>query len=420
MESFYSRIQNLFSEVITKNDAIIDLVEQFQKNSDTEFLRLLDAEKVAKNDAIRNLEDKNTELMAKVSSYETAKLGLAKQVEDLEFEVKNLKSVSLLSQADKYSRTLQIKIDELEKKLRISETKCKTLEERLTSVANPVLPVSPVPAKNVEAEITEAISNVEPPVIIMTRCYARVGADKIAADSLTVEEISQYPSDSYKSKSGKYIGRPCTKLVAEVGQTFCTEHSDGFSDIRHEPSDAEKPKKKKKGVAATEEPKSDPLLNCPASVTVRVDIPSEPVIEPQPWATTKVETTNSVVSDEAVSSPIPQVEEKESKKSKKPKKTDDEKGEKKSKKKKADNTESGNTVTEDAKLEARSPPKSKKYKLEPADPKIKSPAKPDWGFIEPWDEPDTGIQYIVDTKTGLVFEATESGDIGGFTGFSRV
>ena len=45
--------------------------------------------------------------------------------------------------------------------------------------------------------------------------------------------------------------------------------------------------------------------------------------------------------------------------------------------------------------------------------------KPDWAFIVPWDGPD-GKQYVIDDKTNYVFEATETGEIGAWTGFMRV
>ena len=80
-------------------------------------------------------------------------------------------------------------------------------------------------------------------------------------------------------------------------------------------------------------------------------------------------------------------------------------------------TKRGRKKKETPPTPSRTPIQQKEHTLQKVEGVTKV-SKPDWAFIEPWDAPD-GTQYVVDTKTNYVFEATETGDIGAFTGFMR-
>jgi hypothetical protein len=528
MDAFYAKINQLLTNVISKNEAVISAIEKvkekccqmldelntqndniidqiqlFQQTATKEF-KTLCASLVPKSE-LGDLEQRYTTSEQNANELRAGQTKYLKQIEDLEFEVKNLKSVSLLSQKDKYNRTLQIEVESLEKKLKAAEAKYKALEDRLTAQPTDVLvqTSAQVPLSiNADAEPDDAEAEPEKP---MDRCYARIGTDKIAVDTLTADEIAAYPSDVYKSKTGKFIGRPCTNLVSASGVVFCSEHAKGFSDIRAElPSDGAKPKKKKKTEAveahtSTAEASIDSAIASSETMSApSVAEPSPSVAEPSPSVAepspSVAEPSPSVAEPSpSVAEPSPSVAEpiaEQPTKEKKPRKkkatvTTDETnniaqnvdsqvdvpqsveptsnaetlstpGEKvkKPRKKKTDTTVisaseviSGETqnVSEPVAPQAdktpnsqastpgakrgrkkketpptptRTPITQKEHTLQKVEGNVK-PSKPDWGFIEPWDAPD-GTQYVVDTKTNYVFEATDTGDIGAFTGFMRV
>jgi len=480
MEGFYAKIKQQFASVIYKNeaiisevetvkekfaqmldnltvqnDAIIDEVQLFQQTANKEF-PLLCADLVPKV-TIGSLEQRANTAEQTVIQLRNDQTQYLKQIEDLEFEVKNLKSVSLLSQKDKYNRTLQIEIESLERKLKSAEAKYKALEDRMTASQQPcsnVLSPNPVVTELVDAvtEPDDAIAPEPVPSTTLTRCYARIGADKISPDSLTPEEVATYPSDVYKSKTGKYLGKPCSNLVSVSGDMFCSEHSNGFSDIRAEPpSDGDKPKKKKKAVSATAsdsaETASNPAVVEPTVVEPTVVEPTANTVEPvkekktrkkkvvaaveETPTTTEQTGTTSEPSQEPVT-PAP-VEEKVKKPRKK--KTDATVTEPDSTPTNAtaapvdaDATPGSQSSTPGAKrgrkkketppTPTRTPITQKEYTLQKVEG-VSRVNKPDWAFIVPWDGPD-GKQYVIDDKTNYVFEATETGEIGAWTGFMRV
>lgn len=555
MEAFYSRVCQLFTSVITKNeaviseieeikskcsqmleqlssqnDAIIDEIQLFEQNATKEFKIICD-DLVSKS-TVNSLEQRANDAEQAANQMLDQQTKHLKQIEDLEFEVKNLKSVSLLSQKDKYNRTLQIEIENLEKKLKTSEAKYKTLEDRINSTATataaattsvatlltttadePLVSVAsrqviaspktkPSQTRSVSPIQTKVNSPISSPTPgpssdHLTRCYARIGNDKIATDTLTTDEISAYPQDVYKSKTGKFIGRPCVNPVSISGAIFCVEHSTGFNDIRVEPpTDSDKPKKKKKGTATVQSENDDKatLTVVPNSVELTTSVQEhttliqeneqalevvEPVKEKKTRKKKTVVDEQSAVSETVVSSTtlveevntIAQSDEKV-KKSRKKKTTDEQEmsenqapisqsstpgttGAKRGRKKKEPTTpeveigvatnlqqetvssptsqastpgstssKRGRKKKEQVSSPVRTPivqQQQKEYSLVPVPGNSKTirPSKPDWAFVEPWDAPD-GTQYVVDTKNNYVFEATDAGDIGAFTGFMRV
>ena len=561
MEAFYSRVGQLFTSVINKNeaviteideiktkcsemleqlssqnDSIIDEVQLFQQNATKEF-RIICDDLVSKS-TVSSLEQRAYGAEQSASQMLEQQTKYLRQIEDLEFEVKNLKSVSLLSQKDKYNRTLQIEVENLERKLKASEMKYKALEDRINSSAESLTTEHPTvstaqpkvvspkrthspKSKKSDTDASANSSDDKLPStnlipFLPTRCYARFGNEKIAADTLTTDEINLYPADVYKSKTGKFIGRPCGNYVSINGSNFCVEHSEGFYDIRLEPpSDVEKPKKKKKAITDTSANALEPAANAvePAANTVEppantveppanaveppanaVEPPANAVepaanaveppanaVEPpanavEPAKEKKTRKKKTVIEQEQnvptdatnISEPVinPSTETEKVKKPRKKKteepatitntttdiqpveqmpssqtSTPSSTGAKRGRKKKDTATEQ--TVEETTPVSQTSTPgstgakrgrkkkepetspvrtpivqKPTEYTLTKVDGKIR-PSKPDWAFIEPWDTPE-GVQYVVDTKTNYVFEATDSGDIGSFTGFMRV
>ena len=513
MEAFYAKINQLFTSVTNKNeaiiadveqvkeqctqmlekltiqnDAVIDEVQLFQQSATKEFKQIC-ADLVPKA-TLGSLEQRANTAEQTVTQLRTDQTRYLKQIEDLEFEVKNLKSVSLLSQKDKYNRTLQIEIESLERKLKSAEAKYKALEDRITAsgtqqpsftpTADAVEPSADAVEPSADA-VEPSADAVEPSA--MTRCYARIGADKISPDSLTPADVATYPSDVYKSKTGKYLGKPCPNLVSASGDVFCSEHSSGFSDIRAEPpSDGEKPKKKKKAAAATA---SDSVATQEQPVAVEstantVEATANTVVEAT--ANTVVEATANAVVEatanavvEATANAVELMKEKKTRKKKvgaaaeeTPATTEQtgttsepsqdpvtpapvEEKVKKPRKKKtdtvvtdpdataaptaataaptdADATPGSQSSTPGAKrgrkkketppTPTRTPITQKEYTLRKVEG-VTRVNKPDWAFIVPWDGPD-GKQYVIDDKTNYVFEATETGEIGAWTGFMRV
>ena len=558
MEAFYSRVCQLFTSVINKNeaviseieeiktkcsqmleqlssqnDSIIDEVQLFEQNATKEFKIICD-DLVSKS-TVNSLEQRANDAEQAANQMLDQQTNHLKQIEDLEFEVKNLKSVSLLSQKDKYNRTLQIEIENLEKKLKASEAKYKALEDRVNSPPAVLATTSTatqqpvIESPKMTTPPTRAISPIQPKVNSrtvshvpiasadkLTRCYARIGNDKIAPDTLTTEDISAYPSDVYKSKTGKFIGRPCINLVSNSGDIFCVEHATGFNDIRVEPPvDGDKPKKKKKGAATSPSETAD-TATITATVPEQIILTQEiqqtsevvpnsvelitsvqehttliqeneqalEVVEPVKEKKTRKKKTvvdeQSAVSETVVSSTtlveevntVAQSDEKV-KKSRKKKTTDEQEISenqapisqsstpgttvaKRGRKKKepatpevetgvatnlqqetvssptsqastpgSTSSKRGRKKKEQASSPVRTPivqqQQQKEYSLVPIPGNSKNirPSKPDWAFVEPWDAPD-GTQYVVDTKNNYVFEATDAGDIGAFTGFMRV
>jgi hypothetical protein len=569
MEAFYSRVCQLFTSVINKNEAVINEIEEiktkcsemlsqlsnqndtiidevqlFQQNATKEFRMICD-DLVSKS-TVSSLEQRAYGAEQSANQMLEQQTKYLRQIEDLEFEVKNLKSVSLLSQKDKYNRTLQIEVESLEKKLKASEMKYKVLEERINSSSVEPNVVSPKRIPTPESKKYEYVCTEKTNVSTVcgysipslpSRCYARIGNEKLAADTLTTDEINAYPADVYKSKTGKFIGRPCANYVSNNGSNFCVEHSEGFYDIRLEPpTDGDKPKKKKKAicdnpantvepplanapepvanapepVANASEPVAntvEPVANAPEPVANTVEPPVANTVEPpKEKKTRKKKTTteqeqnistdaininepgiNSSIESEKVKKPrkkktdeptptitnqntdIQAVEQVPSSQTSTPGSTSAKRGRKKKetpteqtveeptpasqtstpgstsakrgRKKKETPTEQ--TVEEPTPASQTSTPgstgakrgrkkkepetspvrtpivqKPTEYTLKKVDAKVR-PSKPDWAFIEPWDTPE-GVQYVVDTKTNYVFEATDSGDIGGFTGFMRI
>ncbi len=508
IESVKEKITKMLEDLTIRNDAIIDEVQLYQQSANKEFKQLY-AELVPKV-TLGSLEQRAATAEEAATKLRNDQTRYLKQIEDLEFEVKNLKSVSLLSQKDKYNRTLQIEVESLEKKLKAADARYKALEERIASANNqpstapepvapePVAPepVAPEPvAPEPVAPETVAPETVAPETVApepeedvnessedtMTRCYARIGTDKISPDSLTPDEISAYPSDVYKSKTGKFLGKPCINLVRAIGDVFCAEHATGFSDIRAEPpSDGEKPKKKKKAtsVATTEPVVETPTVEEPSQPVVSepsqpvVSEPSQPVVS-EPVVSEPVVETNAVVEPVKDTQPVVVEPAKEKKTRKKKVATEEPKVNaeepinsteqtqdttapapieekiKKPRKKKADaqvsadgapeqvadviaptteetpgsqsstpGSKRGRKKKETPPTPTRTPVTQKEYILKEVEGVTKV-SKPDWAFIEPWDSPE-GVQYVIDTKTNYVFEATETGEIGAWTGFMRV
>jgi hypothetical protein len=537
MEAFYSRVCQLFSSVIDKNeaiiieieeiktkcsemleqlgkqnDAIIDEVNLFEQNATKEFKIICD-DLVSKS-TFNSLEQRANDAEHAANQMLDQQTKYLKQIEDLEFELKNMKSVSLLSQKDKYNRTLQIEIENLEKKLKASEAKYKNLEDRIylpptaatemteapaMATSQPQVLVSP----KTKTPTKRAVSPIQPKLGSSTsspthdtiscqllRCYARIGNDKIAPATLTTDEISAYPPDVYKSKTGKFIGHPCANQVSISGAIFCAEHSTGFNDIRVEPP-TNGDKKKKKGavlvpietndtatmpvVANSVEPNVSVLEN---TTLIQENAQVLEVVEQVKEKKTRkkktiVDEQSAVVSATVALSTNPVVEvnnaaqsDEKVKKPRKKKNTDETEmnenqtptsqtstpettGAKRGRKKKETTATTtpqqqqeivlspasqastpGSTGSKRGRKKKEQPPspvrtpivqQQKEHSLVPvsdAANKIR-PNKPDWAFVEPWDAPD-GTQYVVDTKNNYVFEATDSGDIGAFTGFMRV
>ena len=497
MEGFYAKINQLLSNVVSKNEAIIseietvkekwaEMLDKLSSQNDT----IIDEIQLFQQTATKEFKEFCADLVPKVTlgaleqrantAEQTAnqlrseQTQYLRQIEDLEFEVKNLKSVSLLSQKDKYNRTLQIEIENLERKLKSAEAKYKILEDsvsaKLEDSVSAKLQPSAVTPDNSAAEPNDAVAPdsvvTEQSQSTLPRCYARIGTDKISADTLTVDEIAAYPSDIYKSKTGKFIGRPCTNLVSVDGNVFCAEHSTGFSDIRAEPPrDGEKPKKKKKATSATASLGSAAASNdvvTADSPAVAAEAPT--VAAEAPAVAAEAPAVAAEAPAIAAEAPAVTVGIVKEKKTRKKKTTTTEESQavsnvdtntqvetttnepvnpapveekvKKPRKKKADTepvtepteqapgsqsstpgTKRGRKKKETPPTPSRTPIQQKEHTLQKVEGVTKV-SKPDWAFIEPWDAPD-GTQYVVDTKTNYVFEATETGDIGAFTGFMR-
>ena len=479
MEAFYGKFTELFKSLINKNeaiicqietvkekycqmldelsshnDAIIDEIQLFQQSATKEF-KTICSEYVPKG-SLGDLEQRANNAEQNAIHLSNDQTTYLKKIEDLEFEVKNLKSVSLLSQKDKYNRTLQIEVENLERKLKAADAKYKALEDRLTTVqknskivepvdavAEPVDAVAePIDAKPEQVSISKSIN----------RCYARIGSDKITVDSLSQDEIAAYPTDVYKSKTGKFVGRPCINIVSAPNGIFCQEHINGFQDIRVEPpSDGTKPKKKKKAessesTSATSNSADASVSPAIASSESIIEQPSAPVEQPtkekksRKKKTTSTEENIIVVVDTTVNNDIQQTQDSSQtiapeEKVKKPrkKKTDtvtpqvpvdainvDEEQEQVKTPSSTSSTpgaKRGRKKKETPPTPTRAPVSQVEHTLQKVDSNIR-PSKPDWAFIEPWDAPD-GTQYVVDIKTNYVFEATDTGDIGAFTGFMR-
>lgn len=151
-------------------------------------------------------------------------------------EADNFNRVSMVKKQDIQIRQDQIKIAELESRIRFLEKELESrnrlLEKDNTRLSSQA-PTSPAQPESTPANEIEDNENGDNKI----QCNARVGKKKFKISKQHVDFMNRYPDNTYVSESGCVIGSECKNTI-DPSHVFCKEHSNGkFEDIRKPPAD---------------------------------------------------------------------------------------------------------------------------------------------------------------------------------------
>ncbi len=174
--------------------------------------------------------------------------------------------VSMLKKQDIQIRQDQIKIAELESRIKFLEKE----NGRVSSqpAEQPVTKPASTPAKPAQ---------VAKPVQLDSFCNARLGKKKFKVSNQAEGFMEDYPEDVFVTDTGCVIGQVCNEPIPE-GQVFCSKHANGkFEDIRKPPADMAPPAATK----STPTPVTAPTPKVPVEPEEEDVEPGEEEVEPE-------------------------------------------------------------------------------------------------------------------------------------------
>lgn len=207
--------------------------------------------------------------------------------------------VSMLKKQDIQIRQDQIKIAELESRIKFLEKENSRLSSQPADQAEPVSKPTSTATKPVQVATKPAASVKQVEETETELCNARIGKKKFKISNQVAEFMDDYPEGVFITDTGCVIGQVCNEPIPN-GQVFCSKHSNGkFEDIRKPPADMAQPASKSnptptptpipKPKVATEPEEDEPEEDEPISTHAKVLEPEEEVDEEPEEEPVKVE-----------------------------------------------------------------------------------------------------------------------------------
>ncbi len=208
--------------------------------------------------------------------------------------------VSMLKKQDIQIRQDQIKIAELESRIKFLEKENSRLSSQPADQAEPVSKPTSTPTKSAQTGKPVSVpADIQVEDTETELCNARIGKKKFKISNQVAEFMDDYPEGVFITDTGCVIGQVCNEPIPN-GQVFCSKHSNGkFEDIRKPPADMAQPASKSnptptpipipKPKVAAEPEEDEPEEDEPISTHAKVLEPEEEVDEEPEEEPVKVE-----------------------------------------------------------------------------------------------------------------------------------